>query len=70
MQKVPQHSPYKTPKKVHGAVVQDTIVPDDTAELDDDHIKLIQQVIGMCLNYSRVVHNTILQARSAIASKQ
>ena len=49
MPKVPQHSPYKAPKKVYGATAQDTIVPYDTAKLDDEQIKLIQQLIGMCL---------------------
>ena len=47
MPKVPQHSPYKAPKKVYGAAAQDTIVPDDSAKLNDDQIKMIQQVIGV-----------------------
>ena len=38
MTKVPQHSPYKAPKKVCGAAAQDTIVPDDSAKLNDDQI--------------------------------
>ena len=70
MPRVPQHSPYKAPKKVYGAAAQDTIPPDDTAKLDDDKIKLIQQVIGVCLYYGRAVDDTILPALSAIASEQ
>ena len=70
MSKVPQHSPYKAPKKVYGVAAQDTVVPDDTAKLDDEQIKLIQRVIEVCLYYCRTVGNTILPAISAIASKQ
>merc|ERR1712194_851263 len=65
-----QHSPYRAPKKVYGAAAQDTIVPDDSTELNDDQIKLIQQVIGVCLYYGRAVDDTLLSALSAIASKQ
>ena len=53
MPKKPQHSPYRALKKVYGATAQDTIVPDDLAKLNDDQIKLIQQVIGVCLYYVR-----------------
>ena len=70
MPKKPQHSPYRAPKKVYGAAAQDTIVPDDSAKLDDDQIKLIQQVVGVCLYYGRAVDDTILPALSAIASEQ
>ena len=42
MPKTPQQSPYKAPKKVYGASAQDTIMPDDSAKLNDDQIKLIQ----------------------------
>ena len=42
MPKVPQHSPYKEPKKVYGVVAQDTSVPYDTAKLNDEEIKLIR----------------------------
>ena len=69
MPKVPQHSPYKAPEKVYGIVAQDTIAPDDTAKLDDEQIKLAQQVIRVYLYYGRAVDNTILPALSAIASK-
>ena len=70
MPKNPQHSPYRAPKKVYGAAAQDTIVPDDSAKLNDDQINLIQQVIGVCLYYGRAVDDTILPALSAIASEQ
>jgi len=70
MTKVPQHSPHKAPKKIYGATSQDTIMPDDSAKLNDDQIKLIQQVIGVCLYYGRAVDDTILPALSAIASEQ
>ena len=65
-----QHSSYRAPKKVYGAVAQDTIVPDDSAKLNEDQIKLIQQVIGVCLYYGRAVNTTILPALSAITNKQ
>ena len=68
MPKVPQYSPYKALKKVYGAAAQDSIVPDDSAKLNDDQIKLIQQVIRVCLYYGRAVDNTILPALSAIVS--
>ena len=70
MPKAPQHSPHKAPKKDYGAAAQDTIVPDDTAKLDDEQMKLIQQVIGVCLYYGRANDNTILPALSGIVSKQ
>ena len=70
MLKTPQHSPYKAPKKVYGDAAQDTIMPDDSAKLNDVQTKLIQQVIGVCLYYGRAVDNTIFPALSAIASKQ
>ena len=44
-----QHIPYRVPKKVCGPTAQDTIPPDETAKMDDDKIKLIQQVGGVCL---------------------
>ena len=56
--------------KVYGAAAQDTIVSDDSAKLNEDQINLIQQVIGVCLYYGRVVDDTILPALSAIASEQ
>ena len=68
--KVPQHSSYKAPKKVYGATAQNTIVPDGTAKLDDEQIKLIQKVIEMCLYYGSAVDDTILPTLSAIASEQ
>ena len=70
MPKKPQHSPYRAPKKVYGAAAQDTILSDDLAKLNEDQIKLIQQVIGVCLYYGRAVDDTILPALSAIASEQ
>ena len=45
MPNAPQHSPHKAPKKVSDTAAQDTIVPDVSAKLNDDQIKLIQQVI-------------------------
>ena len=41
MPKVSQHSSHKAPKKLYGAAAQDTIVPNDTAKLNDEQIKLI-----------------------------
>ena len=70
MPKKSQHSPYRAPKKVYGVAAQDTIVPDDSAKLNDNQIKLIQQVIGVCLYYGRATDDTILPALSAIASEQ
>ena len=66
----PQHSPYKAPKKIFGAGAQDTIAPDESPKLDDTNVKLIQQVIGVCLYYGRAVDDTILPALSALASEQ
>ena len=68
--KVPQHTPHNALKKVYGATAQDTGVPDDTATLNDEKIKLTQQVIGVSLSYVRAVDNTILPALSAIASEE
>ena len=45
----PQHSPSSAPKKVYGAAAQATILPDETAKLDEEKIKLIQQVVGVYL---------------------
>ena len=62
--------PYKAPKKVYNAASQDPIVPDDIAKLADEQINLIQQVIGVCLNYGRAVDDIILPVLSAIVSEQ
>ena len=70
MPKTPQHSPYKAPEKVYGAAAQDITVPDESVKLNDDQIKLIQQVIGVCLYYARAVDDTILPALGTIASEQ
>ena len=60
---------YTTPKKVCDATEQDSIVPDDSARVNDDQTKLIQQVIRVCLHYGWAVDNTILPALSTIASE-
>ena len=70
MSKVPQHSPHKAPKKVYGALAQDTIVPYYTAKFNDEQIKLVQQVIGVCLYYDSGVDDSILPVFSTIASEQ
>ena len=70
MPHTPQHRPYRAPEKVYGAAAQDAIPPDETAKLDEEKIKLIQQVIGVYLYYGRAVDNTILPAFSAITSEQ
>ena len=70
MPHTPQHRPYRAPEKVYGAAAQDAIPPDETAKLDDNKIKLTQQVIGVCLYYGRAVDDIILPAFSAIASEQ
>ena len=64
--KKPQHSPYRAPKKVYDAAAQDTIIPDDSAKLNDDQIKLVQQVIRICLYYGRAVDDTILPALASL----
>ena len=38
--------------------------------MNDEKIKLIQQVIGVCLYYGRAADDTILSALSTIASEQ
>ena len=45
-------------------------MPDDSAKLNGDQIKLIQQLVVVCLYYGRAVEDTILPAPSAIASEQ
>ena len=66
----PQHCPYKAPKKIFGAGAQDTIAPDESPKLDATNVKLIQQVMVVCLYYGRAVDDTILPALSALASEQ
>jgi hypothetical protein len=55
---------------VYGAAAQGNIPPDKTSKLDDNKIKLIQQVIGVCLYYDRAVDDTILPALIAVTSEQ
>ena len=66
----PEHSPYKAPPRKYGLGAQDPIPPDDTAEIDEKRVRVVQQVIGGCLYYARAVDDTILMALSAIASEQ
>ena len=66
----PQHSPYQVAPKIYGAAAQDTIPEDDMAKIDKKRVKVVQQVIGGVLYYSRAVDLTVLPALSSIASKQ
>eukprot|EP00804_Cyclotella_cryptica_P022657 CCRYP_012469-RD/>CCRYP_012469-RD protein AED:0.40 eAED:0.32 QI:0/-1/0/1/-1/1/1/0/384 len=66
----PQNGPYKPYPKKYGAAAQDPIPTDDSAPLDSDGQKRIQQIVGALLYYARAVDNTILLSLSAIASKQ
>jgi hypothetical protein len=68
MTHIPQYSPYRAP--IYGAAAQYPIPPDETAKLDDEKVKLIEKVIGVCLYYNRAVDSIILPAVSAIASEQ
>ena len=70
MPRKPQHSPYGVAPKIYGAAAQDTIPEDDTAKIDEKRVKVVQQVIGGVLYYSRAVDLTVLPALSSIASKQ
>ena len=70
MPHTPHHSPYIAPKKVYGAVAQDTIPLDEIAKLDEEEIKLIQQVIEVYLLYGRAVDDTIPSTLSVITSVQ
>eukprot|EP00804_Cyclotella_cryptica_P017050 CCRYP_003285-RA/>CCRYP_003285-RA protein AED:0.19 eAED:0.21 QI:0/0/0/1/1/1/2/0/900 len=66
----PQHGPHKPFPKKYGATAQDPIPRDDSAPLDSDSHKCIQQNVGALLYYVRGVDNTILLSLSAIASEQ
>eukprot|EP00804_Cyclotella_cryptica_P009932 CCRYP_017361-RA/>CCRYP_017361-RA protein AED:0.34 eAED:0.36 QI:0/0/0/1/0.5/0.33/3/0/441 len=66
----PQHGPYKPYPKKYGAAAQDPIPTDDSASLDRNGHKRIQQIVGALLYYARAFDNTILLSLSAIASKQ
>ena len=65
----PTEHPLQRPKKVYWLAAQATIPPDKTAKLDEDNIKLVQQVIWVFLYYNSAVEDTILPALSAIASE-
>ena len=66
----PVHSPYKAPKRVYGKDAQNAIPEDDTPELDDEKVNLIQQIVGVCMYYGRAVDSVILPGLSAIAMQQ
>ena len=66
----PQHSPYKAAAKGIGAGVQNTVPDDESAKLSEKQINIVQQIVGVCMYYGRVIDETILPALSEIASKQ
>eukprot|EP00804_Cyclotella_cryptica_P004178 CCRYP_014547-RA/>CCRYP_014547-RA protein AED:0.45 eAED:0.45 QI:0/-1/0/1/-1/1/1/0/144 len=66
----PQNCPYKPYPKRYGAAAQYPIPTDDSAPLDSDGQKRIQQIVGALLYYARAVDNTILLSLSAIAREQ
>lgn len=46
---IPQYSQYRAPNKVYRATTPDTVPSDETFKLNNDKIKLIQNVIGVCM---------------------
>ena len=70
MPHIPHYSPYRAHKRAYRSVANDTIPPYETATFDEKKIKPIQQVIGVCLYYNRIVDDTIPPDLSAITSEQ
>jgi hypothetical protein len=66
----PQYSPHRAPPKKYGTAAHDPIPPDTTPKIDAPRIKIIQQVIGGVLYYTRAVDMTVLPALSTVASDQ
>ena len=63
-----QFTDREAPKKVYGAAAHVTILPDEIAQLDKEEDKTTQQVIGVCLPYTRVAHDAILSALNTVTS--
>ena len=59
-----------TIQPISGTAAQDPLPQDNTATLDDDCKKCIQQIVGALLYYAQAVDLTILPALSSIASEQ
>ena len=51
----PQCCPYKAPPKVYGASAKEKLPEEKPPALDKKWINLAQQVIGVCLYYSRAI---------------
>ena len=69
MPKKPQHQPHPHVKPAYGQKVQYAVV-DETAPIDKEGKRFIQQVTGTFLYYARAVDPTMLVTLSAIASAQ
>ena len=68
--KKPQHRPYHAPQNIYGAAAQDTVPEDMTQKLDNKLIRVVQQVIGGVICYTREVDLKVLLSLSNIASEQ
>eukprot|EP00804_Cyclotella_cryptica_P013778 CCRYP_016889-RB/>CCRYP_016889-RB protein AED:0.43 eAED:0.43 QI:0/-1/0/1/-1/1/1/0/210 len=66
----PQNSPYKATPIQYGQKVQLAKALDTSPKLSPDKIKLIQQVLGTLLYYSRADDPTLTAALSTITSQQ
>jgi hypothetical protein len=65
-----QNSPYKPPARKYGAAAQDPVEIDNTPNINEKRINIIQQIVGQALYYARAVEMTILPGLSSIASDQ
>ena len=70
MLKRPQDCPYKPPPKRYGTTLQKPVPEDISEHVDATRIRIVQQVVGCVLYYSRAVDCTVLVTLSSIASKQ
>ena len=68
--KRPQNSPYPFTPPKYGAKVQYAEGEDNSLLLDKEGKKMVQQVSGKFLWYSRAIDSTMLTALSTIASQQ
>ena len=64
-----QSSPHHHVSQTYGAKVQFSELEDDTPLLPEEHIKFIQQVVGIFLYYAIAIDNTVLVALSNIGSR-
>ena len=65
-----KHSPYQAHPKIYGAAKKNSMPPDDPPLMNEEQNKLVQQIIGGVLYYSRAVDLTFLPALSSIESEQ